>query len=381
MLAVHFGAGNIGRGFIGSLLYKAGYHTTFVDVNDQVIKELNEKQQYRVVLADENEDELTVSNVSGLNSTTSPEEVIQAIVKADIVTTAVGPTILPIISDLLTKGLRERLKKTGHPLNIIACENMIGGSSLLNEEVLKQVTEAEKEQFNRVYGFPNAAVDRIVPNQTNDDLLQVSVEPYYEWVVEETDVKGEKPDIQGITYVSDLTPYIERKLFTVNTGHAVAAYIGHSMGYKTIEEAMSHEPIQEITLGALSESGEVLIRKYGFDHNEHLNYINKIIHRFQNPYISDDVTRVGRGPIRKLGSNDRLIRPATLYLKLTGKDPVNLAKTIAAALTYQNKQDPEAVELQEMIEREGYQTVLEKVSGLEKNHPFIAIVQNQLDIN
>lgn len=212
MLAVHFGAGNIGRGFIGSLLYQANYHTTFVDVNEAVINDLNEKQQYDVVLAAENSERLTVKNVSGINSVTDPEQVIKAITEADIVTTAVGPNILPMISGLIAKGLRERINSNQRPLNIIACENMVGGSSLLKEKVMEHVDGEEQASFNDLFGFPNAAVDRIVPNQVNDDLLEVSVEPYYEWVVEETAIKGEKPLIEGVTYVADLTPYIERKL-------------------------------------------------------------------------------------------------------------------------------------------------------------------------
>ncbi|WP_188456495.1 mannitol-1-phosphate 5-dehydrogenase [Virgibacillus oceani] len=380
MLAVHFGAGNIGRGFIGALLYQSGYHTTFVDVNDAVIQELNNKQQYTVILAAEQNESLTVKNVSGINSVTSPEKVIEAIIKADIVTTAVGPTILPVISNLISKGLRERINSTKRQLNIIACENMVGGSSLLKEKVFEHLTEEEQAACNDLIGFPNAAVDRIVPNQVNKkDLLEVSVEPYFEWVVDEPAIKGDVPSVDGIMYVKDLTPYIERKLFTVNTGHAVPAYIGHYIGYDTIYEAMNDINVQEIIRGVLAESGEALIQTYQFDRKEHQAYINNIIQRFKNPYISDEVTRVGRGPIRKLGPNDRLIRPACIYINVTGKTPSYLAKTIASVLQYTNSHDEEAIKLQQMIKEMGYNKTLQSVSQLDLQHPLISAVLDELD--
>ena len=48
------------------------------------------------------------------------------------------------------------------------------------------------------------------------------------------------------------------------------------------------------------ESGKGLIAKYNFDEEAHYKYINKIIDRFKNPYLKDDVARVGREPLRKL---------------------------------------------------------------------------------
>ncbi|RDW22177.1 mannitol-1-phosphate 5-dehydrogenase [Oceanobacillus arenosus] len=380
MLAVHFGAGNIGRGFIGLLLNQANYHTTFVDVNASVVEEINDKQQYNVVLAAEESETVTVKNVSAINSITDPDKVIAAICEADLITTAVGPNILAIISKLLAKGLSERAKTNKKPLNLIACENMVGGSDLLKEKVYSHITEAEHAVFDELYGFPNAAVDRIVPNQVNEDPLEVSVEPYFEWVVEEPAFKGEVPKIAGVTYVQDLKPYIERKLFTVNTGHAVPAYIGRQMGYKTINEAMHDEKVQEIIKGALAESGEAVIQTYDFDRAEHQAYIDKIIGRFMNPYISDDVTRVARGPIRKLGPQDRLIRPASVYMEVTnGKEPTYLAKTIAAALKYDFNEDKESVELQAIIAENGVEKTLEKVSGLDADHPLVGVVLREVE--
>ncbi|AIF44589.1 mannitol-1-phosphate 5-dehydrogenase [Virgibacillus sp. SK37] len=374
MLAVHFGAGNIGRGFVGALLSQSGYHTLFVDVNETMIQELNQRDSYYVTLASETGETLTVRNISGVNSVTDSEKVVEAIATADIVTTAIGPNILPKIAGLIAKGIQQRLKTDGSPLNIIACENMIGGSSLLKEHVYTYLTEEEKQFCEENIGFPNAAVDRIVPNQKNEDILAVSVEPYFEWVVEKPAIKGAIPEFEGITYVEDLQPFIERKLFTVNTGHAAVAYVGKFLGYSTISDAMKDEKVQEIIHHALQESGEALVKTYLFDQEEHNRYIKKIIDRFKNPYISDEVTRVGRGPIRKLGPQDRLVRPALMYIDTVKQEPVYLATVIAAALNYTNDEDEEAVKLQTMIGELGYGGTLQAVSELEMSHPLIPLV-------
>ncbi|GAA3330942.1 hypothetical protein GCM10020331_085500 [Ectobacillus funiculus] len=187
MLAVHFGAGNIGRGFIGSLLYQSGFETCFVDVNSELVDLIAEKKEYRVVLAEDAKQESIIRNVRALNSQQNPEKVIEAIVEAEVVTTAVGPHILQFIAPLLAEGLRKRYSKVEKPLNIIACENMIGGSSLLKEKGVRASYRGRKKPlFDERFGFPDSAVDRIVPNQTNEDKLMVIVEPFYEWVVDET---------------------------------------------------------------------------------------------------------------------------------------------------------------------------------------------------
>lgn len=367
MLAVHFGAGNIGRGFIGNLLYHSGYETCFVDVNSEIVDLLNERKEYRVVLADPSQEEAVIKNVRAINSKFNPEQVVEAIAEADLLTTAIGPNILPFIAGLIAEGLRRRLEISGQPLNIIACENMIGGTTLLKEKVYEKLTAEEKLVFDQRFGFPDAAVDRIVPNQVNEDKLMVKVEPFYEWVVEETKLVGEKPAIEGITYVPDLIPYIERKLFTVNTGHALAAYLGYYYGIETINNAMDNAQISGMVEGALRESGEFLVKKYGFAADAHANYINKIIQRFSNPFITDEVTRVGRSPIRKLGPNDRLVSPARQYADLLGNEPAFLQKGIAVALLYDFHGDEEAIQVQKRIHEQGIEASLQEYTSLEKS--------------
>jgi mannitol-1-phosphate 5-dehydrogenase len=374
MNTVHFGAGNIGRGFIGSLLYQSGYHTTFVDVNSQVVDLLNEKGTYQVILADESQETLTVKSVSAINSQANPDQVIEAIADADLVTTAVGPNILPIISGLIAKGLEKRQSNNGGPLNIIACENMIGGSSLLKEKVYEKIDDDKLPLFDKLFGFPNAAVDRIVPNQDNEDPLSVKVEPFYEWVVDETEIVGNRPNVEGIHFVNDLGPFIERKLFTVNTGHAAAAYLGFQANFETIDQAMADDQIRDDVKNTLKETGSVLIKKYGFDEQTHQDYIEKIIHRFKNPHITDEVTRVGRSPIRKLGPNDRLVSPAKQYMDLLGGKPEYLAKVIAAALHFDTPQDSEAVELQESLNEKGLEETISTFTKLSPDSSLLKLI-------
>jgi mannitol-1-phosphate 5-dehydrogenase len=379
MLAVHFGAGNIGRGFIGSLLSQSGYEVVFVDVNEEVVRLLNERKEYRVLIADENGKEEVIRNVSAVNSQKESDKVIQYLTEADLVTTAVGPNILPIISSILVEGLRKRLSVNQNPLNIIACENMIGGTTFLKENVFEKISEEEKSLFEKNYGFLDCAVDRIVPNQKISDPLAVTVEPFFEWVVEQKNVVGDIPNVNGMQLVDDLMPYIERKLFTVNTGHAMAAYLGYNKNLQTIKEAMDDQEIYSDVQKALNESGAALVKKYGFNEEEHKKYIEKIIHRFTNPSISDEIVRVARSPIRKIGANDRLMKPAKQYYELFNEVPASLTKGIAALLLFDFKDDPEAVELQETIKKAGIEGALSQYAQLEKDHPLAEAIMNQVE--
>ncbi|MGO0061887.1 mannitol-1-phosphate 5-dehydrogenase [Brevibacillus fluminis] len=372
MLAVHFGAGNIGRGFIGLLLHQAGYEVAFVDVNKALVAELNQRKAYDVQLADPNTQHLHVQGVRGIDGQ-EVELVAQTIASADLVTTAVGPNVLPHIAAAIAQGISRRLAAGGQPLNVIACENMIGGSAQLKEHVYGHLSEEEQERADRMIGFPNAAVDRIVPLQHHEDKLLVTVEPFYEWVVDRSQVKGELPAISGITYVDDLAPYIERKLFTVNTGHAVIAYLGYQKGYVTIDQAMRDKGIADAVRGALRETGALLVAKYGFDQEQHNAYVAKILERYANPLLSDDVTRVGRSPIRKLSPNDRLVGPAMQCME-RGIVPQELGRAIAAALLFDYREDSEAQRIQHDRSEWGIERVLREYTHIPAGHPLEAIV-------
>ncbi|MCL6408545.1 mannitol-1-phosphate 5-dehydrogenase, partial [Dickeya dadantii] len=54
MKALHFGAGNIGRGFIGKLLADANVELTFADVNQPLLDALNSRKSYSVRIVGDN---------------------------------------------------------------------------------------------------------------------------------------------------------------------------------------------------------------------------------------------------------------------------------------------------------------------------------------
>lgn len=354
MKAVHFGAGNIGRGFIGQILAQNDFEVTFVDINDTIIQALKDRQSYQVGIADDSQAKLTITGVTGLNNQKEPEKVIEAIAQADLVTTAIGPKILPFIAELIAKGIQVR---GGKPLDVIACENMIGGSQFLKSEVEKYCDDLSD------VGFPNAAVDRIVPVQHREDPLFVSVEPFCEWCVDQTQMKNPSLRLEGVHYVDNLEPYIERKLFSVNTGHATVAYTGAELGYHTVKEALADRRVEQMLKDVLAETGALIVAKWGFNQDEHHAYLTRIISRFKNPYLSDDLTRVGRTPIRKLGYDERFIRPIR-EAKQRGLSYVALANVVMKILNYQDEKDAEAVQLQAMVAQKGKQATLVEVSGL-----------------
>lgn len=371
--AIQFGAGNIGRGFIGALLSKSGYHVVFADVNEEIISKINEDKCYTIHIMDVECKDEKVENISGVISTS--DEILEEIRTSDIITTAVGPVVLPRIASTIANGIKLR-KITGvnSYFNIVACENAIKASSQLEEEVKKYLNEEEIAYLNEYVGFPNCSVDRIVPPVKSENILDVVVENFYEWNVEEKAFKGEIPKIYGMNLADNLMAYIERKLFTLNTGHAITAYFGYLKGYNTVDESIKDEVIHDLVKKAMIESGQGLIAKYNFDKEEHFKYIDKIIGRFKNPYLKDDVARVGREPLRKLNENDRLIKPL-MTAKNFNLDIDNLLLGVGAALNYNNEEDSQSVELQSLISEKGVKESLAHVANLAQEQEILSKVE------
>ena len=66
--AIHFGAGNIGRGFIGPVLQDNNYEVIFVDVDEKLIDKLNASKEYKVFkLGNTKDNSINVKNVSAVS--------------------------------------------------------------------------------------------------------------------------------------------------------------------------------------------------------------------------------------------------------------------------------------------------------------------------
>jgi len=376
--AVHFGAGNIGRGFVAQFLHQSGYEVVFADVNQELIGALQSQPSYQVHEIGEGAQDHVVDDYRALNSATQEAEVVAAIASADIVTTAVGARILQYVAPVIAKGLNERHEKAPK-IAVIACENAIGGTDILAAEVRKHAPA-----HNAV--FANCAIDRIVPEQSGG--LDVTIESFFEWVVDRTPFTGhdggdQTPDLFGVTWVDDLEPFIERKLFTVNTAHAAAAYHGHDRGWVSIREALATAELQAEVRAVLAETKQLLTEKFGFSDAEQQAYIEKTLTRISNPELPDTCERVGRNPLRKLSRHERFIGPAA-ELAERGQEVWNLLNAVGAALRFDVPEDAESVELQALLASGATAAeIAATFSGLTGDHPLfpslVEVVQLRLD--
>ncbi len=371
MKAVHFGAGNIGRGFVGLLLHEGGYEVVFSDVADALVDAINAVDSYTVHEAGPGGTDQVVTGFRAVNSRTDPDGVAHEVATADVVTTAVGPTVLRFVAPTIVAGLRLRSPEAS-PLQVMACENAIGATDLLRQEV-ETAAGADADELLARAVFANTAVDRIVPAQPADGGVDVTVEPYYEWAIESGAFGGSLPNIPGAHFVDDLAPYIERKLFTVNTGHAATAYFGARAGIERISDALADPDIAARVSAALEETSAVLVAKHGLDPEDLAQYRATILERFRNPSLVDTVQRVGRQPLRKISRNERFIGPAAMAAE-RGLSASALVAAVTAALEFEEPDDPQAVELQERLRTEDAREFTETTTGLAPEHPLFPAI-------
>ena len=184
---------------------------------------------------------------------------------------------------------------------------------------------------------------------------------------------GEPPQLSGMHLTDELEAHIERKLFTLNTGHCATAYLGHLKGYVTIAEALADERIFGLVRGAMRQSGEALIRKFGFGRAQHAAYIDSVLRRFRNPWLSDTVARVGHDPARKLSAPLYFSYPITLAAGY-GLAVDKLALAAAAALHFDDPADGQCAEIRETIARIGLPAAVRRITGIDDDRLVAALV-------
>lgn len=369
--AVHFGGGNIGRGFVAEFLHNSGYEVVFVDVLDKIIDDLQKTPSYTVTeIGEDGERTFTIDHYRAINSKHNMDDVIQEIASADVVTCAVGPNILKFVAEPVAKAIEART--LDYPLAVIACENAINATTTWRGFIEAKLSEDAKSSLNKKARFANSAIDRIVPQQDPNAGLNVTIEKFFEWCVEQKPFEdgGKKPAIEGIHYVDDLEPYIERKLFTVNTSHATAAYYGHQKKIPYIHEVLHDKELHDVVRNAVKETAHLIVKKHGISAKEQDEYVESIIARISNPELKDNVERVGRAPLRKLSRKERFIGPAA-QLAENGDKFDALLGSIEQAYRFQNVEgDEESFELAKILKENSAEDVVTKVNGLEKDHPL-----------
>lgn len=353
------------------MLRDAGYDVTFIDVDETKIDRLRTQRSYPVyVVSKEGIDRRVVSDVYGINLA-DRELVLDTLKHADLILTAVGKNALAAVAPLLFTALRSRAGRGDETVvSVIACENVHDNTRYLRDCILSHAAhQVDQAVIDMIAAFPNCVVDRIVPNVLpveDADPLAVAVEDYFQFAIDGTKLKGGFPTIPGVELVANLNAVLEQKLCTLNAAHAIIAYYGFARKYQYIHEAVKDDDIQRLVHGMLDEVEFLLTHRHtSIRRIDQGQYATKVLTRFENPYLRDEVTRVARQPKRKLSADDRLVKPARLLAAEQGMQPVYLATGITAALHYDFHGDTEAQELVSDIREQGVARVLQYVAGID----------------
>lgn len=362
---IMYGAGNIGRGFIGQTFSDAGYMVGFIDINMEVIKRLNEDKCYPVnIVTSEENIEKMVNNVYGIDGR-DIENVANEIASCDMMATAIGVNVLKFIAKPISLGIKKR-SLSGKTLDIIICENLIGADEFLRSLILKEIPECSDFVMNKV-GFIEASIGRMVPVMSEEkklgNPLRVYVEPYNILPVDKDSFKGEPPrEVKNLYPFSPFNLFIQRKLFMHNMSHALTAYLGYLKGYEFIYETKDDFDIKYCAYKALMASANAISKENNTDIKMLIDHADNLLFRFKNIALGDTISRVGKDTKRKLGENDRLIGALNLCEK-HGIDGSYICIGIAAGLLFNPEGDDSSKEIYSFTIENGSRKALEVYSN------------------
>lgn len=309
---VIFGAGKIGRSFIGQLFSRGGFEVVFVDIFKQVIDELNERRSYNIIIKSASDEIIRVDHVRGVLA----DDILTVageVASADIVAVSVGLHGLKGIFPALAKGLIERYHlNAGLSLDIIIAENMRDADAYFRAELTRFLPPGYP--FQRLIGLVETSIGKMVPimlkKDVEEDILQVFAEPYNTLILDKKAFKNPIPQVKGLAPKENMKAWVDRKLFIHNLGHATAAYMGylHNPRLVFLYEALAIKSVHDAVRNTMLQSAAILLKKYPdeFTPADLTEHIDDLLFRFRNKALGDTLFRVGCDLMRKLGPEDRL---------------------------------------------------------------------------
>jgi len=307
---VQWGAGNIGRSFIGQVFANSGYGVTFVDIDTTLINALNETSSYVVQFVSGSDiKELVIEGVCALDAR-DQEKVDEAIAQADLMGVSVGKNVWPHIASSLALAIVARHKqKPDTPIDIILAENIHHASSFVSSLLRPHLPSGFP--FTTYVGLVETSIGKMVPIQEKEDPLTLRSEPYNELIVDKEGFLQPIPPITDLYPVTPIDAYVDRKLFIHNLGHATAAYLGYSKhpDKPLIADVLEDTEVVLLVRKAMMQSSEVLLKHYPevFTRTSLNEHIDDLLSRFSNKALGDTIFRVGRDLTRKLRFDDRLM--------------------------------------------------------------------------
>lgn len=378
-----FGAGKIGRSFIGQLFSLGGYEVIFADISLPVVNELNKRKKYKVVIRSTqgSEDTILVENVRAIDSR-NKKQIRNEISNAAILAVSVGQNAWPAIIPLIAEGLIERFRNDkSMAIDIILAENMLNASIYFKDHLVKYLPV--DYPLDKLVGLIETSIGKMVPvvplKLEKEDILRVFAEPYNTLIVDRKAFKNAIPQIEGLAPKENIKAWVDRKLFIHNLGHATAAYWGYfyNPDIEYIWQALEIPRVYEIVKKTMIQAANLLVKKYSdeFTEGELTNHIEDLLQRFQNKALGDTVFRVGCDLPRKLGSNDRIVGAIKLAVFL--HMPYDyILQTLFVAFRFRAKNEGGSLhpadEVFSEIYNKGIKEVLKSVCGLnESSYPYI----------
>lgn len=342
---VVFGAGKIGRSFIGQLFSLSGYKVIFIDINKKLISDLNQKRQYKVVIKDNTVEEvLIIKNVQGVCLIDS-DQVARELADANIAALSVGQQGLPDTIPVIARALVLRREQYGDmPLDFIIAENMRNSDQYIGAEIGRYLPL--DYPLKKLVGLVETSIGKMVPIMSQKDLkedpLQVFAEPYNTLIVAKKGFKNPIPKVQNLDPKENIKAWVDRKLFIHNLGHATAAYLGFRKHPEAvyIYEVLDDPEIFEGSRRTMLQSADILMTLYPgeFTYTQLEAHIDDLLHRFRNKTLGDTIFRVGCDLYRKLSPEDRIVAPIKAAINLN-KPYELILNALSAAISFRAKDE------------------------------------------